>query len=60
MKENCFQIFLGEENSLQSGLTYNTKDYINDYDSNVDASTLNEVGAAVLRSFHTSLAGDYK
>lgn len=34
--------------------------YVNDYNPSMDASSLGELVAAVMRSFHTLLSPDYK
>ncbi|XP_055850023.1 peroxidase-like [Episyrphus balteatus] len=52
-------IFLGRENMLRNKLIYDVPgDYhVNDYDPNVDATTLNEFATAAFRHFHSQCEG---
>ncbi|XP_051159768.1 peroxidase-like [Leptopilina boulardi] len=52
-------IILGVENSYREKITYNTANYVNDYNLSVDVSTLVEVVSAVMRSFHTLLSANF-
>lgn len=58
--ENYLNSILGEEYSYKNKITYKTLDYVNDYNPTVDAGALNEMVAAVMRSFHTLLNADFK
>ncbi|XP_026670938.1 peroxidase-like [Ceratina calcarata] len=50
-------IFLGAEATYGNKILYRTKDYVNDYDPNVNPSTLNEHSTAAFRYFHSLIAG---
>ncbi|XP_050506213.1 peroxidase-like [Diabrotica virgifera virgifera] len=50
-------IFIGEQNSLKNNILYNTKDFVNDYDENVNPTILNEHATAAFRYFHSLIAG---
>ncbi|XP_051159771.1 peroxidase-like [Leptopilina boulardi] len=52
-------IMLGEEYTHHEKITYDTMNYVNDYNPSMDASSLGELVAAVMRSFHTLLSPDY-
>lgn len=44
----------------QSKITYDTMDYVNDYDETVNANVLNEHANAANRYFHSLIAGHLK
>ncbi|XP_055850411.1 peroxidase-like [Episyrphus balteatus] len=52
-------IFLGRENMLRNKLIYDVAEdcHVNDYDPNVDATTLNEFTTAAFRHFHSQCEG---
>ncbi|KAK9723435.1 hypothetical protein QE152_g19233 [Popillia japonica] len=50
-------IFLGIGNSLKNRIIYDTKEYVNDYDPNVDPRVINEHATAAFRFFHSLIAG---
>ncbi|CAG9836264.1 unnamed protein product [Diabrotica balteata] len=50
-------IFIGEQNSLKNNILYNTKDFVNDYDENVNPTILNEHATSAFRYFHSLIAG---
>ncbi|XP_015600700.1 peroxidase isoform X2 [Cephus cinctus] len=50
-------LFLGLENVYRHKILYHTKDYVNDYDSSVNPSVLNEHSNAAFRHFHSLIAG---
>ncbi|XP_043257437.1 peroxidase-like isoform X2 [Colletes gigas] len=50
-------IFLGVEGTYGNKILYDTKDYVNDYDPNVNPSVLNEHSTAAYRYFHSLIAG---
>ncbi|XP_043462015.1 peroxidase-like [Leptopilina heterotoma] len=58
-RKNNFNAISGEEYSYQNKIAYNTPNYVNDYNPTVDAGALNEMVAAVMRSFHTLLNADF-
>ncbi|XP_076625246.1 peroxidase [Colletes latitarsis] len=50
-------IFLGVEGTYGNKILYDTKDYVNDYDPNMNPSVLNEHSTAAFRYFHSLIAG---
>ncbi|GLV44154.1 Peroxidase [Carabus blaptoides fortunei] len=50
-------IFIGLQNSYQNKIIYTTKDYVNDYNENVNPTILNEHATAAFRFFHSLIAG---
>lgn len=53
---------IGEQRMNESGLLYDPKGekQINDYDSNIDATTINEYSTVAFRFFHTQIMGQLK
>ncbi|XP_033333210.2 peroxidase [Megalopta genalis] len=50
-------IFLGIQNTYGNKILYETDDYVNDYDPNVNGNVLNEHSTAAFRYFHSLIAG---
>ncbi|XP_022901583.2 peroxidase-like isoform X1 [Onthophagus taurus] len=50
-------IFIGVGNSLKNRIIWDTKDFVNDYDENVDPTVINEHATAAFRFFHSLIAG---
>ncbi|XP_017753112.1 PREDICTED: peroxidase [Eufriesea mexicana] len=50
-------IFLGIQGTYGNKILYDTKDYVNDYDPNVNPHVLNEHSNAAFRYFHSLIAG---
>lgn len=50
-------LFLGVQNTLKNRIIYNTKDFVNDYQSSVNPTVLNEHATAAFRYFHSLIAG---
>nr|CAI5847239.1 unnamed protein product [Callosobruchus analis] len=48
---------LGKKNLMEKKLIYDTEGYVDDYDDDVDATTLDEHGTAAFRYYHTQIAG---
>lgn len=51
------QIFLGRRSAYNNKILYKTNNYVNDYNPNVNPSTLNEHSNAAFRYFHSLIAG---
>ncbi|KAJ8985608.1 hypothetical protein NQ317_015101 [Molorchus minor] len=51
-------IFIGLDNSLNNRIVYTTKDFVDDYDINVNPTILNEHATAAFRYFHSLIAGN--
>lgn len=51
-------IFIGLENSLKNKIIYQTRNFVNDYDENVNPTVLNEHATAAFRYFHSLIAGN--
>ncbi|XP_076294516.1 peroxidase [Lasioglossum baleicum] len=50
-------IFLGIQSTYGNKILYETDDYVNDYDPNVNPSVLNEHSTGAFRYFHSLIAG---
>ncbi|XP_043797588.1 peroxidase isoform X1 [Apis laboriosa] len=50
-------IFLGRRSTYGNKILYKTNNYVNDYNPNVNPSTLNEHSNAAFRYFHSLIAG---
>ncbi|XP_043490799.1 peroxidase-like [Polistes fuscatus] len=53
-------LFLGEKQTYDGKILYDTDDYVNDYNPHVDPSVLNEHSTAAFRYFHSLIAGYLK
>ncbi|XP_045467733.1 peroxidase isoform X2 [Harmonia axyridis] len=50
-------IFIGLENSMRNKILYNTRQFVNDYNGNVNPTIINEHSTAAFRYFHSAIAG---
>jgi peroxidase len=58
MSSNYYGFFiLGNEAVRNRRIVYDTQDWVNDYNPNVNPSTLNEHSNAAFRYFHSLVAG---
>ncbi|XP_071641804.1 peroxidase isoform X1 [Temnothorax longispinosus] len=50
-------IFLGTSQVYANQITYNTQNFVNDYDETINGNVLNEHSNAAFRYFHSNIAG---